>query len=120
LLSDYTPIRQKPRRFAEPVVEAIEQQCDELHALDIIEPTKSPWSSPVVPVRKKDGTIRLCVDYRKLNAVTIPDRFPMPNLNDLVFSLHGMQFFTTLDLVRGYYKFRREIYQAVHGIFNYS
>jgi hypothetical protein len=103
-LTDDTPIRQKPRRFPEPIVEAIESQCRELEALDIIAPSKSPWSSPVVPIRKKDGSIRLCIDYRKLNSVTKADRFPMPNLTDLVFSLHGMQYFTSLDLVRGYYQ----------------
>ena len=103
-LDDYTPIRQRPRRFPEPVVEAIEEQCRQLQALDIIAPSKSAWSSPVVPIRKKDGSIRLCIDYRKVNAVTRPDRFPMPNLTDLVFSLHGMLYFTSLDLVRGYYQ----------------
>ena len=89
-LYDDTPIRQKPGQFSEPVVEAVELQCRELQALDIIEPNKSPWSSPVVPIRKKDGSIRLCIDYRKLDSVTKADRFPMPNLNDLIYSLHGM------------------------------
>ena len=103
-LDDYTPIRQRPRRFPEPVVEAIEEQCRQLQALDIIAPSKSAWSSPVVPIRKKDGSIRLCIDYRKVNAVTRADRFPMPNLTDLVFGLHGMQYFTSLDLIRGYYQ----------------
>ena len=103
-LDDHTPIRQRPRRFPEPVVESIEAQCRELLAQDIISPSRSPWSSPVVPIRKRDGSMRLCVDYRKLNAVTKADRFPMPNLTDLVFSLYGMKYFTSLDLVRGYYQ----------------
>ena len=103
-LHDNTPIRQKPRRFPEPVVEEIERQCKELLNLDIIEHSRSPWSSPMVPITKKDGTLRLCIDYRKLNKVTIADRFPMPNMMDQVFSLHGTKFFTTLDLVKGYYQ----------------
>ena len=103
-LYDDTPIRQRPRRFPAPVAEEIERQCQELCMLDIIEPSTSPWSSPVVPVKKKDGTIRMCIDYRRLNAVTKPDRFPMPNLSDAVFSLHGMQYFTSLDLVKGYHQ----------------
>lgn len=103
-LDDHAQIRQRPRRFSEPVVEAIEEQCRQLQALDIITPSKSPWSSPVVPIRKKDGSIRLCIDYRKLNTVTKADRFPMPNMTDIVFSLHGMKLFTSLDLVRGYYQ----------------
>ena len=102
-LLDDTPIYQKPRRFPEPVSEEIEAQCRELHLLDIIEPSRSSWSSPVVPVRKKDGKLRLCVDYRKLNTVTKPDRYPLPNLTDSVYSLHGVKFFSSVDVVRGFY-----------------
>ena len=103
-LYDTTPIYQRPRRFPEPIIQQLEQQCKELHLLDIIEPSNSPWSSPIVPVRKKDGTIRLCLDYRRLNSVTKPDRHPLPNLNDAIFGLHGVKYFTSLDLVRGYYQ----------------
>ena len=103
-LYEETPIYQRVRRFSPPITEAIELQCKELHDLGIIEPSISPWSSPVVPVIKPDKSLRLCVDYRKLNKVTIPDRFPMPNLSDSVFSLHGIKYFTSLDLVRGYYQ----------------
>ena len=103
-LYDSTPIRQQPRRFSPPVVEEIEKQCEEMRAMDIIEPSRSPWSSPVVPIRKKDGSLRLCVDYRRLNSVTKPDRFPMPIMSDLVFSMHGSRYFTTMDLVKGYYQ----------------
>ena len=103
-LYDNTPIYQRPRRLAKPIADEIERQCQELNALDIIEPSNSPWSSPVVPVRKKDGTIRLCIDYRKLNKKTIPDRHPMPNLSDSIFGLHGTQFFTQLDFRSGYYQ----------------
>lgn len=103
-LYDDTPIFQRPRRFPTPIADEIERQCHELNSLDIIEPSISPWSSPVVPVRKKDGSIRLCIDYRQLNKVTIPDKFPVPNLSDSLFGLHGTKFFTRLDLVRGYYQ----------------
>ena len=103
-LYDNTPIRQKPRNFPEPVAKEIEKQCEELLKLNIIDYSKSPWSAPIVPIRKPDGTIRMCIDYRLLNRVTKSDRFPIPNMNSLIYSLHGMQFFTTLDLVRGYYQ----------------
>lgn len=103
-LYNYTPIYQKPRRFPEVVNEEIERQCRELELLDIIESSTSPWSSPVVPIRKKDNTIRLCIDYRRLNDVMKPDKHPLPNLSDAVFGLSGVRFFTTLDLVRGYYQ----------------
>ena len=103
-LHDDTPIRQKPRRFPQPVADEIERQCEELVGLNILDYSKSPWSSPVVPVKKKDGSIRLCIDYRELNRVTKADRFPIPNMNELVFGLYGMRYFTTLDLVKGYYQ----------------
>ena len=103
-LYDDTPIFQKPRRFPAPIAEEIERQCQELNALDIIEPSVSPWSSPIVPVQKKDGSLRLCIDYRKLNKVTIPDKFPIPNLTDSLFGLYGTKFFTSLDLVSGYHQ----------------
>ena len=99
-----TPIRQRPRRFPEPVAQKIERQCEELRELDIIEYSRSPWSSPVVPVRKKDNSIRLCVDYRQLNRVTKADRFPLPNMSELVYGLFGVKFFTLLDLRKGYYQ----------------
>jgi hypothetical protein len=103
-LTNETPIYQRPRRFPQPIADEIERQCKELNSLDIIEPSVSPWSSPVVPVRKKDGSVRMCIDYRQLNRVTIPDKFPVPNLSDSIFGLHGTKFFTRLDLVRGYYQ----------------
>ena len=104
ILNDDTPIYQRPRRFPQPINDEIDRQCRELCDADIIEPSISPFSSPIVPVRKKDGTIRMCIDYRRLNSVTVPDKFPVPNLLDSIFSLHGNKFFTKLDLIRGYYQ----------------
>ena len=103
-VTDETPIYQRPRRFPRPIAEELERQCRELCDADIIEPSASSWGSPIVPVRKKDGTTRMCIDYRKLNKVTIPDKFPIPNLLDSIYGLKGMKYFTKLDLVRGYYQ----------------
>ena len=100
-----TPIRQKPRRFPEPVARAIEEQCQKLLELNVIEYSKSPWSSACVPVSKKDGSgVRLCIDYRQLNKVTKADRFPMPNLGDMVYGLHGNKYFTVIDMTKGFYQ----------------
>ena len=104
-LTDSTPIRYKPRSFPEPVAAEIERQCDELRELGVIEFSKSPYSAPIIPLLKKDGkSVRLCIDYRGLNRVTKADRFPVPNMSDLIFGLSGIKFFTSLDLVRGYYQ----------------
>ena len=104
VLTNNTPIWQKPRRFSDPVNDEIERQCKELESMDIIEKSNSPWSSPIVPIRKYDGSLRLCIDYRKVNAVTRPEKFPMPNLYDSIYSAHNIKYFTKIDLVKGYYQ----------------
>ena len=104
ILTDDTPIYQRPRRVPQPMNEELERQCQELSEADIIEPSASPWAAPIVPVRKRDGSLRMCIDYRKLNAVTVPDKFPVPNLVDSIYGLSGTKYFSKLDLVRGYYQ----------------
>ena len=69
----------------------------------LIEPSRSPWSSPIVLVRKKDGTIRFCCDYRKLNAVTIKDVYALPRIDDALASLNGNKFFSGLDCFQSYW-----------------
>ena len=70
----------------------------------IIRPSMSPWSFPVVPVRKPDGSVRLCIDYRKLNAVTTPDPFAIPLINCLIDQLGEATSLTKLDMNKGFYQ----------------
>lgn len=70
----------------------------------VIEPSKSPWCSLIVLVQKKDGSTRLCVDYRKLNAVTHKDAYPLPRLESTFNLLSGSSWFSTLDLKIGYWQ----------------
>ena len=98
------PIR-LPFRRQNPVVRDIEQQqVKEMMCDEVIRPSTSPWASPVVMVKKKDGSMRFCVDFRKMNDATIKDAHPLPRIDDTLESLHGSQYFTTLDLKSGYWQ----------------
>lgn len=70
--------------------------------LGIIEP--SQWSSPIVPVGKKDGNVRVCIDYRKLNTLTAADPYQMPRVDEMIDKIGKAKFITTLDLTKGYYQ----------------
>ena len=70
----------------------------------VIREYSSPWSSPVVLVRKKDGTTRFCADYRRLNEVTRKDSYPLPRMEDCFDTLTGSKFFSTMDLASGYWQ----------------
>lgn len=105
------PIKQHPRRVPFSVRREVARQVDKMLQEGVISPSESPWSSPVVMVRKKDGTHRFCVDYRKLNSVTKRDQFPLPHIDDLLDQLGKAKYFSTLDLAAGYWQIQ------VHGEF---
>ena len=99
------PAIRLPFRRQNPVIRDIEQQqVKEMLRDEVIRPSTSPWASPVVMVKKKDGTMRFCVDFRKMNDATIKDAHPLPRIDDTLESLHGAQYFTTLDLKSGYWQ----------------
>ena len=103
---DARPIKQAPYRVCPEKKGEIEKQVKELLQNDIIEPSMSPWQSPVVLVKKKDGTYRFAVDYRKLNSVTFPISHPLPRFEDIVDAVGSSQaqFFSTLDLASGFWQ----------------
>ena len=100
------PIRQHPRRLPYAYREETRKQITEMLDQGVITPSHSPWASPIVLVRKKDGSFRFCIDYRRLNSVTIRDAHPLPRVDDLLEALNGSTIFSTLDLRQGYWQIR--------------
>ena len=103
---DADPKKVPARRMPFAVRQEVARQLREMQQNGVIQPSSSPWASPVVMVRKKDGTHRFCIDYRDLNAVTVPDTFPLPRIDDLLDQLGQSRFFSTLDLASGYWQIR--------------
>lgn len=101
---DAAPIRQPPRRTPPWKQTEIERQVENLLEKGMIQESTSPWASGVVLVTKKDGSQRLCVDYRQLNKATVQDAFPLPNISDSLDCLSGSQWFSTLDMASGYWQ----------------
>ena len=98
------PLSQQPYRVGPAKQEEIARQVQKLIDLDCVEPSTSPWASPVVLVAKPDGSWRFCVDYRALNAHTVRDVYPLPRIQDTLHMLGGNQYFTSLDLLSGFFQ----------------
>ena len=103
---DAPPKKQAARRIPFAARQEIAKQLEEMQKNNVIKPSESPLASPVVLVRKRDGTLRFCVDYRALNSVTKPDVFPLPRIHDLLDQLGKSRYFTTLDLKSGYWQIK--------------
>lgn len=103
-LTDPVPIKQRywPRNPAMQAV--INDEVDDILRQGVIEPSHSPWSSPVVVLRKKDGKFRFCIDFRKVNNVTCKDAYPLPQVIATLDKLRGARYLSTLDLKNGYWQ----------------
>jgi hypothetical protein len=84
----------------------LEKQIRDLLDKGFIEPSSSPWGAPILFIAKKDGTLRMCIDYRALNKVTLKDRYPLPRIDDLFDQLKGAEYFSSIDLQQGYHQVR--------------
>lgn len=100
------PISIAPYRMSPVELGKLKEHLEELLEKQFIRSSMSPWGAPVLLVKKKDGTMRLCVDYRQLNKVTIKNRYPLPRIDDLIDQLVGACVFSKIDLRSGYHQIR--------------
>ncbi|KAJ0802805.1 putative nucleotidyltransferase, Ribonuclease H [Helianthus annuus] len=106
LIPGAEPISKAPYRMAPMELKELKEQLQELLDLGFIRPSVSPWGAPVLFVKKKDGSMRLCIDYRELNKITIRNQYPLPRIDDLFDQLQGAQFFSKIDLRSGYHQLK--------------
>jgi transposase InsO family protein len=99
----HPPITLRPYRRPQHEYDEINKQIEELKKMNLVKDSVSPWAFPVVLQPKKDGSQRLCVDYRKLNSITIDDKMPLPHIHEVIDRLQGAKYFTTLDIAWGYW-----------------
>ena len=97
------PIRLPAYRLPHAYRDEVKKELDEMLRNGVIEPSNSEWSAPIVLVPKKDGSLRICVDYRRLNSISEADAYPMAPINDLIDRLGKAKYITTLDLANGYW-----------------
>lgn len=107
-LSDQTPFKHRAQPIHPNDVEAVRSHLQELIDTGLIRESESPFSSPIVVVRKKNGQVRLCIDYRKLNLQTVRDAYALPRMDDTFTALSGSKWFSVLDLKSGYYQIEVE------------
>ncbi|XP_074322839.1 uncharacterized protein LOC141659812 [Apium graveolens] len=100
------PVSKAPYRMAHVEIKELARQLQELLEKGVIRPSVSPWGAPVLFVKKKDGSMRLCIDYRELNKLTIKNKYPLPRIDDLFDQLKGAKYFSKIDLRSGYHQLK--------------
>ncbi|GJT43019.1 putative reverse transcriptase domain-containing protein [Tanacetum coccineum] len=106
LISGATPVAKSQYRLAPSELEELSGQLRKLQDKIFIRPSSSPWGAPVFFIKKKDGSFRMCIDYRELNKLTIKNRYPLPRIDDMFDQLQGSQYFSKIDLRSGYHQLR--------------
>ena len=121
------PIAQRPYSMNPAELVELKKQLDDMLSKGLIQPSASPWRSPVLFVDKKDGSIRLCTDYRKLNDVTIKNKYPLPKIEDLFDQLNGSKVFSKIDLRTGYHQLKirasdipKTAFTTRYGLYEYN
>ncbi|GJQ96587.1 putative reverse transcriptase domain-containing protein [Tanacetum coccineum] len=106
LIPGAAPVARAPYRLAPSEMKELSKQLQELLEKGFIRPSSSPWGAPVLFVKKKDGSFRMCIDYRELNKLTIKNRYPLPRIDDLFDQLQGSSVYSKIDLRSGYHQLR--------------
>ncbi|GKA02017.1 hypothetical protein Tco_0674682 [Tanacetum coccineum] len=106
LIPGATPVARAPYRLAPSEMKELAEQLQELTDKGFIRPSSSPWGAPVLFVKKKDGSFRMCIDYRELNKLTVKNRYPLPRIDDLFDQLQGSSIYSKIDLRSGYHQLR--------------
>ncbi|GJW41652.1 putative reverse transcriptase domain-containing protein [Tanacetum coccineum] len=106
LVPGATPVARAPYRLAPSEMKELSVQLQELLEKGFIRPSSSPWGAPVLFVKKKDGSFRMCIDYRELNKLTVKNRYPLPRIDDLFDQLQGSSVYSKIDLRSGYHQLR--------------
>jgi hypothetical protein len=127
LLPGTAPISKRAYRVSGPELVELKKQIDELSEKCYIRPSTSPWAAPVLFVEKKDGTRRMCTDYRALNEVTIKNKYPLPRIEDLFDQLRGASVFSKIDLRSGYHQLRirpsdipKTVFITMYGLYEFT
>ncbi|WVZ58773.1 hypothetical protein U9M48_009004 [Paspalum notatum var. saurae] len=127
LVPGTAPIYKKAYRISGVELLEVKKQIDELLEKGFIRKSTSPWASPVLLTEKKDGTLRMCVDYRGLNAVTVKNKYPLPRIEDLFDQLKGACVFSKIDLRSGYHQLRirpsdipKTVFISRYGLYEYT
>jgi hypothetical protein len=97
------PVSRTLYRMATTELKELKEQLQELLAQWFIRPCVSPWDAPVLFVKKKDETLRMCIDYHELNDLTVKNKYPLPMMDELFDHLQGVGYYSMLDLRQGYY-----------------
>ncbi|GJX55727.1 putative reverse transcriptase domain-containing protein [Tanacetum coccineum] len=106
LIPGAAPVARAPYRLAPSEMKELSDQLKELSDKGFIRPSSSPWGAPVLFVKKKDGSFRMCIDYRELNKLTVKNRYPLPRIDDLFDQLQGSSIYSKIDLRSGYHQLR--------------
>ncbi|GJZ52260.1 putative reverse transcriptase domain-containing protein [Tanacetum coccineum] len=106
LIPGAAPVARAPYRFAPAEMKELAEQLKELSDKGFIRPSSSPWGAPILFVKKKDGSFRMCIDYRELNKLTVKNRYPLPRIDDLFDQLQGSNIYSKINLRSGYHQLR--------------